>query len=423
MSHRPVELDMTAFESVVDAGAEHRWRIFASALVIQVTISVVTQAFPALAPFAKSDLGLSTAGVGVFATILNLGTMLALLPAGWAVDVLGERRVLVVGGLVTGALAGLVSLAPRFVIVVPLLILVGLAAATPTPAGSTAVITAFAPRDRGLVMSLRQTGIPIGGAVAALVLPPVAVVFGWRRALVVAAALAILGAVAGLLIVRGASRAPLVPVSIGEPGSWRSVATRNATYVGMASVFLALGQFVLASYIALYLLEVFGMPLTVGSLFLVAANLGGIVGRVAWGAVSDRLFGGRRKAPLIVVSLSAASGFGLLATLPASTPPGLMLALVVGLGTTVIGWNGIYITLLSEIASPAKRGRSVAYGMMLTQIGIFAGPVAFGTLVQLTTSYRLAWAAVAGSLVVAAALVRQVSETPGEGLRRGPAER
>jgi len=108
MSHRPVELDMTAFESVVDAGAEHRWRIFASALVIQVTISVVTQAFPALAPFAKSDLGLSTAGVGVFATILNLGTMLALLPAGWAVDVLGERRVLVVGGLVTGALAGLV---------------------------------------------------------------------------------------------------------------------------------------------------------------------------------------------------------------------------------------------------------------------------------------------------------------------------
>ncbi|GAC1342434.1 MAG: MFS transporter [Candidatus Dormibacteria bacterium] len=395
----------------VDVGAEYRWRILSSALLVQVTISVVTQAFPALAPFAKSDLGLSTAEVGIFATILNLGTFVALLPAGWAVDVLGERRVLVVGGVVTGLLTLVASLAPRFVVLVPLLILVGLAAATPTPAGSTAVISSFAPRDRGFVMSLRQTGIPIGGATAALVLPPVAVAFGWRKALMIAAMLAIAGAIGGRFIVRRAPRRPFAGTS-RRPGSLRTVAAGNATYLGLASVFLGLGQFALASYIALYLLTAFGMPLTVGSLFLVAANLGGILGRLMWGGVSDRVFGGRRKGPLIVVSLSAALGFLLLGWLPGTTPRPFLLALIVGLGATVIGWNGIYVTLLSEIAPPDKRGRSVAYGMMLTQVGIFAGPVTFGIVVQLTDSYRVAWTAVAGSLLISAALLRQVREPP-----------
>jgi MFS family permease len=387
-----------------------RWRVLAAALLVQVTISVVTQAFPALAPFARGDLHLNVVEVGLFATILNLGTMLALLPAGWAVDILGERRVLVAGGLATGVAAAIATLAPQFVVLLPLLIVVGIASATPTPAGSTAIISAFSGRDRGFIMSVRQTGIPLGGGLAALLLPPLAIAAGWRHALQLAAILAVAGGVAGSLLLRSARSAP---VSVSRPRvSVREVATRDATFMGLAAIFLTLGQFALVSYIALYLLTLWHLSLAVGSLFLVAVNAGGVAGRMLWGTVSDRLFSGRRRAPLITVGLIAAAGFLLLAVLPLSTPPLAILGAVILLGATAIGWNGVWVTLLSEIAPPDQRGRTVAYGLTISQVGIFGGPPAFGALVSLTGSFRIGWGLVAGAMLVAALLIRQVGAAP-----------
>ena len=148
---------MTADVSAVPGATAlvtYRWRILIGALLVQVTISIVTLGLPALAPFAMRDLNLSTAEVGLFATVLNVGTMVALLPAGWAVDVLGERRVLVVGGIATGVVGAIASVVPGLVLLLPVLIIVGLAAATPTPAGSTAIMSAFALKDRGFVISV-----------------------------------------------------------------------------------------------------------------------------------------------------------------------------------------------------------------------------------------------------------------------------
>lgn len=395
---------------------QYRWRILGSALLIQVTISIVTQAFPALAPFAKGDLGLSRPEIGIFATILNLGTMIALLPAGWAVDVLGERRVLVAGGIAAGLVTAVTALAPSFAVFLPLLIIIGLAGATPTPAGSTAIISAFHLRDRAFVMSIRQAGVPLGGALAALILPPIAIAAGWRRALFVAAGLAILGAFIGYAMVRGAPRKPRGRIR-RNPGSFRAVATHDATFIGLAAIFLTLGQFVLVSYIALYLFEAWHMSLAEASWFLVAANAGGVVGRLFWGTVSDRLFHGRRRGPLILVSLIGAAGFIILGWLPVSTPVLVLLVIVFALGATIIGWNGVYITLLSEIAPSDKRGRSVAYGMAIAQVGIFGGPFAFGVLVDFSGSYRVAWTAVAITLLVAAMLLRQIAEVSTQGVK------
>jgi predicted MFS family arabinose efflux permease len=335
--------------------------------------------------------------------------MIALLPAGWAVDMLGEHHVLIAGGIMTGLLAATSALAPGLIVLAPLLILVGAAAATPTPAGSTAIISAFPLRDRGLVMSVRQTGVPLGGVIAALLLPPVALLFGWRQALVFAAAFAILGALGSFWLLRRVTGQEQLATR-GERGAWRTIATRDGSLIGLAAIFLALGQFVLITYIALYLVEVWRLPVTLAELYLVAANAGGVIGRLLWGVISDRLFAGNRRSPLILASLMAAAGFGLLAWLPLTTPAAAILVLVLFLGTTVIGWNGIYIALLSEMAPPDKRGRSVAYGMMITQIGIFAGPFAFGSVVDITRSYRIAWTLVAFVLVLAGLVLRQVHE-------------
>ena len=387
----------------------YRWRILIAALLVQVTISIVTLGLPAVAPFAMHDLNLSTAEVGLFATVLNVGTMVALMPAGWAVDVLGERRVLIVGGVATGVIAACASIVPRLALLLPVLIVVGLAAATPTPAGSTAIMSAFALKDRGFVISVRQTGVPVGGALAALILPPLAIAFGWRHALLVAAALAVAGAAAAWLLVRRVP--PHKNSAVREPrGSMRAVITRDTTLIGLASVFLTSGQYVLTSYIALYLLHDFHVRLSVGSLFLVTLNVGGLLGRMLWGAVSDRGYGPRRKRTLIVASLIGSAGFLILAAMPAAVPRVILLVLVLALGATVIGWNGVFVTLLSEIARPDRRGRSVACGLTLAQVGIFAGPFLFGLLTETSHSYRLALAVVAGTLLLPSVLLQPVRE-------------
>lgn len=396
-----------------------RWRILGAALLVQVAISVVIQGFPALVPFAKVDLHLTNAGAGVFATVLSVGTMVALLPAGWAVDAVGDRRVLVAGGLATAALAVAAAVTPTFALLIPVLIVLGFAGATPTPAGSTAIVSAFAAKDRGLVIGLRQTGIPLGGAIAALLLPAVAAARGWRDAIVVAGVLAGASAVTAWWLMRG----PVAATSDRERArldlaALRRAANHDATYTGIAGSFLTVGQFVLVSYIALYVIEVGHASFAVGSIFLVAANVGGVVGRLAWGGVSDRLFGGVRRTPLIIVSAAAALGFLLLALVPLTLPIPFLLLIVFALGATVIGWNGLYIALLSEIAEPHERGRSVAYGMTLTQVGIFVGPALFGVVVDSTHSFRAGWLLVAAAMVVATVLIAQIRERRAMALTR-----
>src|SRR5579884_1055470 len=181
------------------AGAGRRWWILAAALTVQSTISLIGQGLPALVPFVKTDLDLNHAQAGVFATITGLGTFLALFAVGWAVDRAGDRAVLVGGGVLTGLLTVAAAFAPGYPLLLLLLVLVGIGVATPTPAGSTAVMREFPIRQRGVVMSVRQTGIPLGGAVAAVTLAPLAALWGWRTALIAGGVAALAGALAGHL--------------------------------------------------------------------------------------------------------------------------------------------------------------------------------------------------------------------------------
>jgi predicted MFS family arabinose efflux permease len=186
--------------------------------------------------------------------------------------------------------------------------------------------------------------------------------------------------------------------------------TRDATCLGIASGLLAVGQFVLVSYVALYLLTVFGVPLSIGSLCLFAINMGGIVGRMLWGAVSDRLFAGHRGGTLIVIGCYATAGLLILAVLPRGIPLWMTFVLVIGLGAVMVGWNGVYITLLAELTPPEMRGSVVAYGLTFTQIGIFVGPFAFGVIVEACGSYRIGWAIVAAVVLSGTMMIRLVRE-------------
>ena len=69
--------------------------------------------------------------------------------------------------------------------------LIGFSNAAANPAGAE-VLQRFTPdARRNLVFSIKQAGVPLGGVIAGLAIPPLIEAFGWRTALVIAAAGAI----------------------------------------------------------------------------------------------------------------------------------------------------------------------------------------------------------------------------------------
>src|SRR5262245_40889576 len=117
------------------------------------------------------------------------------LPAGWFTDRLGVRLPFALGQLLVGAMIGLAAWSPDYGLLLVLLMLGGFGFSVLNPATGRAVVEWFPPRERGIAMGIKQTGLTLGGLVAALALPPIALAWSWRVALALAGALSLASAV------------------------------------------------------------------------------------------------------------------------------------------------------------------------------------------------------------------------------------
>ena len=174
---------------------------------VQFGVSLIDQGVLTLTGFIKLDLGLSAFAAGLVVASFALGRIVGAYAAGVAADRLGEQRTLLVGGLADRGDRARRVASCRLPVFVPLMVLAGAAGASATPAGGRLVLLAF-PRNRhGTALGIRQTGIPVGGLVAAATLPWIAHVTSWRWALAAAACVAALMALP-LLSLRATPRPP-----------------------------------------------------------------------------------------------------------------------------------------------------------------------------------------------------------------------
>lgn len=93
---------------------------------------------------------------------------------GWLADAVGVRRVMSVALVLAGGLIALLPAGPVLPAIIPLAFLAGMAITPEILAGINAILGWVPRRGRGLAMSLRTAGGPLGGAVVAAILPPVA---------------------------------------------------------------------------------------------------------------------------------------------------------------------------------------------------------------------------------------------------------
>jgi len=167
--------------------ASHKWKVLGVGFAANASFSAAFSGIPTTAVYLRSGYHLGNEGLGLVLGMLGLGIAVSELPWGLLTDRWGDRRVLLLGLLSTAAaLAGLALFAaplgshvPHVTTLALGLLLVGLLGGSVNGSSGRAVMAWFREGERGLAMSIRQTAVPAGGGLGALLLPVLASRFGF----------------------------------------------------------------------------------------------------------------------------------------------------------------------------------------------------------------------------------------------------
>jgi MFS family permease len=374
------------------------WRMLALGVLAQAAGTLVVSTPAYLIPLLHLQQGIPLPQVGLLVAAPTAGLVLTLVAWGALADRVGERWVIAGGLALAAVLTALAALVGGLVPIGVLLLLAGGATGSCNAASGRVVVGWFPKRRRGLAMGIRQMSQPLGVAVAALVVPPLAAAGGIAAPLWVGAIATAVLAVACAIGITDPPRPPRsVLVATVSPYRRDGFLVR----VHLVSVLLVVPQFTLATFGLVWLIADLRWTATAAGLVVAAAQFVGAGGRIVVGSLSDR-FGRMRL--LRLVALAGVAGLLLLAATGAvgwALPAAVLLVLTT---TVSVADNGLAFTSVAEAAGPAWSGRALGVqntGQFLAASAVGPG---IGALIGVV-GYPLAFALVALGPLVALPLV------------------
>ena len=399
----------------------YRWVILGTLFSLHVFTSVAQFSIPPLLPFIKKEMGLSYTQVGLFTSSYFLGIALTATLAGWAADSLGIRRMMVLGAFLSGMFMVIAGLMPTFLGIMGLLILAGICYSIVTPSTNKATLYWFHERLRATAMGIKQTGINAGGFLASLAIPPIALNLGWHYGFSLAGLMVGMGGLITLIFYRDVGPSHLHQMAFRE---WkqqikRVISNRNVLLLASEGFFRVGVQTAFLTYMILYLQRILRLPVITASLFFGLAHVSGALGRITWGLVSDRAFGGRRKEVYISIALISGIGLFILGILTPTTPIWLVILIVGLIGFTAVGHQGVGLSFIAEVAGKEVAGTASGFSQSFYFLGVVVMAPLFGLMVDLSGTYSLAWMTLALFSFLASGFVgfvREELKTPQEAI-------
>lgn len=380
-------------------------------LAIQIYVSVAATSVSVLAPVMAPDFGLSPKLVGVFIGLVYATAMTASLCSGAFIARYGAIGVSQICVLLCGAGVLLLPIAPWMPITIAILVLAPLVIGTGygpiTPASSQILARTTPPHRMGLTFSIKQTGVPAGAALGGAVLPALALAFGWKATLTGLALLAILVAAAAqpiradLDVMRDRTRRFTLATTLRP---LRKVfASPVLAELSIVSFFYSALQVSLMSFLVVYLTEALGWSLVAAGFALSLATVGGITGRILWGAVSDHFV--RPRVLLGLLGLAAGACSVATALYPAAGPATPLLILSGVFGLTAIGWNGVQLAEVARQSPPGEAGAITGASAFVAFSGVVIGPPLFGLIAATTGAYQASFVSIGLAILLCGAIV------------------
>lgn len=387
----------------------HRWKVLGVGVAANASFIAAANGLPATAVWLRSAYQLDNAGLGLLLGSLGIGIALSELPWGAAADRWGDRRVLLCGLCATALILLIAALfiapgqyrVPSLHTVMICMGLAGVAGGSVNGASGRAVMRWFHEGERGLAMSIRQTAVPLGGGLGALLLPALAVHagFGW-----VYGVLASLCGASAILTWQWLHEPPDARPAAGTPD--RSTADnplrnprvwRIAAGIGL----LCVPQFAILSFASVFLHDANHIGLEGISLTLCVVQFGAMAARIWSGHQTDR----RRNRPawLRGSTLLAAASFiplAICSAVQSASAPWLVMTSVALAGVAVSAWHGVAYAELASQAGPERAGTALGLANTLVFIGYFLTPAAIPHLLGRSNGWVIVWSC-AGALSLA----------------------
>jgi FSR family fosmidomycin resistance protein-like MFS transporter len=336
-------------------------------------------ALPPLFPLLRAEFDTSYAALGTLMGVFYVASGVAQVSAGFIVDRVGARPVLLTGIGLMASGAVLASLAPGVMWLGAVALTMGIGNGVFHPANFAILNANVAPHRLGYAYSTHGIGGNLGYAAAPLVSFALGAALGWREAMAVMGGA---GLVAWAAIV--AQRQVLT--------SRRTVAGAHHTLRGSLELFrqpsillcfvffciLTIATVSLQTFLPTALNTAFDLPLAWATSALTVYLLGGTAGIVLGGILATRF--ARH-------DLVAGYGLGLAAFIVAlipvwAPPPGLLLPLLAAVGIA-LGSTGPSRDLIVREATPAGASGRV-YGFVYSglDLGATMGPVLIGFMLD-----------------------------------------
>jgi MFS transporter, ACS family, hexuronate transporter len=345
-----------------------------------------------LGPLLKGELGLNNTQFGILCGTIGIGTTAIQVPGGIWCDRLGVRVIMSLAFVLISVCTFFFSLSWVFSLSCLVLLFLGLAVGCSQIAAVKAIIDWFPLRGRATAMGIKQTGVNAGGVAGSLALPFLLGFYDWRVLFQSMSALAFLFALFFLFLYRN------TPHSITR-SSTGAVLYREALrpfgqirflLVTAVGVLLMVVQFSYIAYLVLYLNQSLHYSLGLSGILLASSFAVGAAARVGWGLATDYLFK-NREVTLILIGVLGAAACIVLSLLSPATPVWVLYLLSVLSGISLLGWNGVWITLAGEISREASAGLYIGLSFFFANLGLLFGPPLFGFLTDFFHSYFLPW--------------------------------
>lgn len=392
----------------------HRWKVLGIGVAANAAFSATFSGIPATAVVLRQGYHLGNAELGLALGLLGLGVALSELPWGLLTDRWGDRRVLLIGLGATAvwllAMAMLVvppkAGIPGVTLLSASLLITGLLGGSVNGSSGRAIMGWFRENERGFAMSIRQTAVPLGGGLGALVLPSLALAFGF-------------GAVFGVLAGASALSALFAwrwlhePPTAGEGHLASAVAgpaplrNRDVWRIATAIGLLCFPQVAVLTFASVFLHDFVGLGTAAISASFVAVQIGAMAMRIWSGRFTDRH--GNRRQFLRLCSAFSALAFAVLwlLVLFGPTVPGGQLiwlavlpVVLIAAGISVSAWHGVAYTELATLGGAGHVGTALSLANTFVFVGFFLVPVAIPGLLHLW-SWSGVWLAAAICALIA----------------------
>ena len=366
----------------------------------QASFSASTVGLPALGPALKSHYGLTLGETGVVLAATGIGMLFTLLLWGLVADRVEERWVIATGLTAAAGSLAIASTTGSFGAVTGALIATGALGASVNAASGRAIMAWFPASELGLALGVRQTAIPIGGALGAVVLPTLASAGGTHAAFLFLAGSCATGATVAAVFVRGGTKPEHeleledIASPLRDPHMW---------LLGLGTGLYLVAQIGITGFVVLFLHDerhIHRAWIVLAAIYVLAT-----AARIGSGLISDRL--GRRLQPLRAIGVALAASTAAVAA-ATSAPLALLIPLFVIAGVLSMSWNGLAYAAAAEAAGTRKTG--AALGFQQTLLGVVVAGAPWTIAAIATHSWRIAFVVAAAAPALGVLVLFRLSE-------------